>query len=90
VKLGSKTINVTLKDVVFDAAKGNFPHPNTMTCSLLAGDKVLLEQGVLLGGWWIYRVERLYASEEESAKVPVQHDERTAAARGAGAWCGGV
>ncbi len=44
VTLGSKTINVTLKDVVFDAVKGNFPHPNTMTCSLMAGDKALLEQ----------------------------------------------
>jgi L-serine dehydratase len=44
VKLGSKTINVTLKDVVFDAVKGDFPHPNTMTCKLMAGDKVLLEQ----------------------------------------------
>ncbi len=44
VKLGSKTVNVTLKDIVYDAPKGNFPHPNTMTCKLMAGDKVLLEQ----------------------------------------------
>ncbi len=44
VKLGSKTVNVSLKDVVFDATKGDFPHPNTMTCKLMAGDKVLLEQ----------------------------------------------
>jgi L-serine dehydratase len=44
VKLGSKTVNVTLNDVVFDATKGDFPHPNTMTCKLMAGDKVLLEQ----------------------------------------------
>src|SRR3977135_2384200 len=44
VKLGDKTVNVTLKDVVFDAVKGDFPHPNTMTCKLMAGDKVLLEQ----------------------------------------------
>jgi L-serine dehydratase len=44
VKLGSKTVNVTLKDVVFDATKGNFPHPNTMTAKLLAGTTVLLEQ----------------------------------------------
>jgi len=29
---------------VFDDTKGNFPHPNTMTCKLMAGDKVLLEQ----------------------------------------------
>jgi len=44
VKLGNKTVNVTLTDVVFDAVKGDFPHPNTMTCKLMAGDKVLLEQ----------------------------------------------
>jgi L-serine dehydratase len=44
VKLGAKTVNVTLKDIVYDAPKGNFPHPNTMTCKLMAGDKVLLEQ----------------------------------------------
>src|SRR5262249_8843063 len=40
VTLGSKTINVSLKDVVFDATKGDFPHPNTMTCKLLAGNEV--------------------------------------------------
>jgi L-serine dehydratase len=44
VKLGSKTVNVTLKDVVFDATEGNFPHPNTMTVKLMAGNNVLLEQ----------------------------------------------
>jgi L-serine dehydratase len=44
VKLGSKTIDVSLKDVIYDATKGNFHHPNQMTVTLLAGDKVLLEQ----------------------------------------------
>jgi L-serine dehydratase len=44
VKLGSKTLDVTLKDIVFDATEGNFPHPNTMTVKLMAGSKVLLEQ----------------------------------------------
>src|SRR6187455_2486381 len=43
VKLGDKTLNVSLKNVVYDAPKGNFPHPNTMTCKLLAGDQVLHE-----------------------------------------------
>src|SRR3954468_18199485 len=43
VKLGDKTIQVSLKDVVYDATKGSFPHPNTMTCALLAGDTKLLE-----------------------------------------------
>jgi L-serine dehydratase len=44
VKLGSKTVRVSLKDIVYDAPKGDFPHPNTMTCKLLAGKDVLLEQ----------------------------------------------
>jgi len=44
VKLGEKTINVSLKDIIYDATKGDFHHQNTMTAKLLAGDKVLLEQ----------------------------------------------
>ena len=44
VKLGDKTINASLKDIIYDAPKGDFHHPNTMTVKLLAGDKVLLEQ----------------------------------------------
>ncbi|MCJ8156977.1 L-serine ammonia-lyase [Sphingomonas sp. LaA6.9] len=44
VKLGSKTINVSLADIIYDATKGDFHHPNTMTCKVMAGDKVLLEQ----------------------------------------------
>jgi L-serine dehydratase len=43
VKLGSASFNVSLKDIIYDAPKGNFPHPNTMTCKLLAGSNVLLE-----------------------------------------------
>ena len=44
VKLGDKTLNVSLKDIIYDETKGDFKHPNTMTCKLLAGDTVLLEQ----------------------------------------------
>jgi L-serine dehydratase len=44
VKLGDKDIIVSLKDIIYDAPKGNFPHPNTMTAKLMAGDKPLLEQ----------------------------------------------
>jgi len=44
VKLGDKTINVSLKDIVYDATKGDFHHPNTMTAKLVAGNEVLLEQ----------------------------------------------
>lgn len=44
VKLGPKTLNVSLADIIYDSPKGDFPHPNTMTVKLLAGDDVLLEQ----------------------------------------------
>ena len=44
VKLGAKSIDVSLKDVIYDATKGDFKHPNTMTVKLLAGKEVLLEQ----------------------------------------------
>jgi L-serine dehydratase len=44
VKLGSSTFNASLKDIIYDAPKGDFHHPNTMTCKLVAGDQVLLEQ----------------------------------------------
>jgi len=39
VKLGEKEIPVTLKDVIYDAPKGEFHHQNTMVCHLLAGDE---------------------------------------------------
>jgi L-serine dehydratase len=44
VKLGDKTLTLSLKDIIYDAPKGNFPHPNTMTCKLMGGDSVLYEQ----------------------------------------------
>ncbi len=44
VKLGDKTFDVSLKDIVYDSPKGDFPHPNTMTCKLMGGESVLLEQ----------------------------------------------
>src|SRR5678815_2689853 len=44
MKLGSATFDVSLKDVIYDATKGDFKHPNTMTVKLMAGNDVLLEQ----------------------------------------------
>ncbi len=44
LKLGDKTFTLTLKDIVYDATKGDFHHPNTMTAKLMAGDTVLFEQ----------------------------------------------
>src|SRR6185295_16166415 len=44
VKLGTKTINASLKDIIYDAPKGDFHHPNTLVAKAMAGDKVVLEQ----------------------------------------------
>src|SRR5689334_19160552 len=44
VKLGDKTFTLTLADIVYDAPKGDYPHPNTMTCKLMGGDKAIYEQ----------------------------------------------
>jgi len=43
VKLGEKTYQLSLKDIIYDSPKGDFPHPNTMTCKLMEGDKAILE-----------------------------------------------
>ena len=43
VKLGDKTFNLSLADIIYDSPKGEFPHPNTMTCKLMAGDRAVYE-----------------------------------------------
>jgi L-serine dehydratase len=43
VTLGGKTFNVGLQDIVYDSPKGEFPHPNTMTCKLMAGETPVYE-----------------------------------------------
>ena len=81
VKLGPKTVDVTLKDVIFDATEGNFPHPNTMTVKLMEGNNVLLEQEYYsVGGGFIEW--KGYKPPRKRAEVPVRHDEGAAAARG--------
>ena len=44
VTMGPATFNLTLKNIVYDATKGDFPHPNTLTAKLLAGNETILEQ----------------------------------------------
>lgn len=44
LKLGDKTFQLSLADVIYDTPKGDFPHPNTMTCKLMAGDRAIYEQ----------------------------------------------
>jgi len=43
LKLGDKTFNLSLADIIYDSPKGDFPHPNTMTCKLMGGSKPIYE-----------------------------------------------
>jgi L-serine dehydratase len=54
VTLGPTTLDVALKDIIFDATKGDFPHPNTMSAELLAGnDKLYDLEYYSVGGGFI-------------------------------------
>jgi len=44
VTVGPTTFSLTLKNIIYDAAKGSFPHPNTLNAKLLAGNETLYEQ----------------------------------------------
>jgi L-serine dehydratase len=72
VKLGDKTFNASLKDIIYDAPKGDFPHPNTMTCKLMAGDKVLLEQEYYSVGGGFIEWKGYTAPKKGAPKYPYE------------------
>src|SRR5690348_1356001 len=44
LQLGDKNFNLSLADIIYDSPKGDFPHPNTMTCKLMgSGNKAIYE-----------------------------------------------
>jgi L-serine dehydratase len=54
VKLGDKTFNLSLADIIYDSTKGDFPHPNTMTCKLMGRDKpIYVQEYYSVGGGFI-------------------------------------
>jgi L-serine dehydratase len=73
VKVGPTSLDVSLADVVFDATKGDFHHPNTMTCELLAGDEKLysLEYYSVGGGFIEWKGYK--PPEKGKPKYPYAH-----------------
>jgi L-serine dehydratase len=54
VKLGNKTFYLSLADIIYDVTKGDFPHPNTMTCKLIGADKpIYVQEYYSVGGGFI-------------------------------------
>ncbi len=70
LKLGDKTFNLSLADIIYDSPKGEFPHPNTMTCKLLAGDKVLLELEYYSPGGGFYEWKGYTPPKKGQPKYP--------------------
>jgi L-serine dehydratase len=70
LKLGDKTFNLTLKDIVYDATKGDFHHPNTMTAKLMAGDTVLFEQEYYSVGGGFIEWKGYTAPKKNAPKYP--------------------
>ena len=70
VKLGEKTFNLSLADVIYDSPKGEFPHPNTMTCKLMAGDKAIYELEYYSPGGGFYEWKGYTPPKKGQPKYP--------------------
>jgi L-serine dehydratase len=70
LKLGDKTFNLSLADIIYDSPKGEFPHPNTMTCKLMAGDKPVLEQEYYSPGGGFYEWKGYTPPKKGAPKYP--------------------
>lgn len=70
LKLGDKNFNLSLKDIIYDAAKGDFPHPNTMTCKLMGGDKPIYELEYYSPGGGFYEWKGYEPPKKGQPKYP--------------------
>src|SRR3954470_5819729 len=70
LSLGQKTFNLSLADVIYDAPKGQFPHPNTMTCKLMAGNKAIYELEYYSPGGGFYEWKGYTPPKKGQPKYP--------------------
>ena len=73
VTIGPSTLDLSLKDVVFDATKGEFHHPNTMTAKLLAGGETLYELEYYSVGGGFIEWKGYKPVEKGQPKYPFEH-----------------
>ena len=71
--LGPTNLNLTLKDIVFDATKGDFHHPNTMTAKLLAGNETLYELEYYSVGGGFIEWKGYKPPDKGQPKYPYEH-----------------
>jgi L-serine dehydratase len=70
LKLGDKTFNLSLADIIYDSPKGEFPHPNTMTCMLMGGDKPVYELEYYSPGGGFYEWKGYTPPKKGQPKYP--------------------
>ena len=71
--LGPTTLDLTLKDIIFDATKGDFHHPNTMNAKLLAGSETLYELEYYSVGGGFIEWKGYKPPDKGQPKYPYQH-----------------
>ena len=72
LKLGDKTFQLSLADIIYDSPKGEFPHPNTMTCKLMAGDKAIYELEYYSPGGGFYEWKGYTPPKKGQPKYPYE------------------
>ena len=70
VKLGDKTFTLSLADIIYDTPKGDFPHPNTMICKLIGGDKSVYELEYYSPGGGFYEWKGYTPPKKGQPKYP--------------------
>src|SRR5437762_1797001 len=70
LKLGDKNFTLSLTDIVYDSPKGEFPHPNTMTCKLMGGDKAVYELEYYSPGGGFYEWKGYTPPKKGQPKYP--------------------
>src|SRR6266404_4882222 len=70
LKLGDKTFNLSLADIIYDSPKGDFPHPNTMTCQLMGGEKPIYELEYYSPGGGFYEWKGYTPPKKGQPKYP--------------------
>jgi L-serine dehydratase len=73
VTLGPTTLELGLKDIIFDATKGDFHHPNTMSAELLAGNEKLYELEYYSVGGGFIEWKGYKPPEKGQPKYPYAH-----------------
>jgi L-serine dehydratase len=72
VTLGPARFNASLADIIYDAPTGDFHHPNTMKCKLMAGERVLFEKEYYSVGGGFIEWENYTPPRKGAPRYPYQ------------------